>query len=269
MIQVIRSADRYHVENEWLSAYWHFSFADYHDPANVSFGPLRVFNNDTVAPGGGFPFHPHCEMEIVTYLIQGQLEHRDTMGNTGTITPGEVQRMSAGTGLRHSEFNPSETEPTQLVQLWLFPAVPQLTPSWEQKRYPLEERAGKLLPIAVPAGSIRGERKRDTRGEREQDTDKPPHAVEIHQDATIYTSLLGKDEFVTHSLMPAKAGLPAEASAKAGRRAYIFVINGELDLNGQTLRAGDQARITDEHELRLSGPSNGAAPADFLLLNLP
>lgn len=262
MIQLIRSADRYHIENEWLSAYWHFSFDHYRDPNNISFGPLRVFNNDTIAPGGGFPFHPHREMEIVTYLIKGKLEHRDTMGNTGVISPGEVQRMSAGTGLRHSEFNPSETEPTQLVQLWLFPAVPQLPPSWEQKAYPLEGRAGKLLPIAVPAGSA----------------NKPPHAVEVHQDATIYTSLLASGQSVTHKLapglpavahLPSPAGLPAEASAKAGRRAYIFVINGELNLNGQTLRAGDQARVTDETELRLAGPSSGAAPADFLLLNLP
>jgi quercetin 2,3-dioxygenase len=239
MIQLIHSKDRYHIENEWLSAYWHFSFDHYRDPANVSFGPLRVFNNDTIAPGGGFPFHPHKEMEIVTYLIQGQLEHRDTMGNTGVISPGEIQRMSAGTGLRHSEFNPSEKEPTQLVQLWLFPAVPQLTPSWEQKAYPQEGRAGKLLPIAVPAGS-----------------NKPDHAVEVHQDATIYTSLLSSGQSVTHTLA-------------RGRRGYVFVINGELDLNGQKLRAGDQARITDETELRLAGPANGAAPADFLLLNLP
>jgi quercetin 2,3-dioxygenase len=240
MIQLIRSADRYHLENEWLSAYWHFSFDHYHDPANVSFGPLRVFNNDTIAPGGGFPFHAHREMEIVTYLIKGQLEHRDTMGNTGVITPGEVQRMSAGTGLRHSEFNPSESEPTQLVQLWLFPAVPQLKPSWEQKRYALEDRAGKLLPIAVPAGS----------------RERPPHAVEVHQDATIYTSLLGPGQSVTHTLAP-------------GRRGYVFVVGGELELNGQTLRAGDQARVTGESELRLSGPSAGSDAADFILLNLP
>jgi hypothetical protein len=172
-------------------------------------------------------------------LIKGQLEHRDTVGNSGVITPGEVQRMSAGTGLRHSEFNPSETEPTQLVQLWMFPAVPRLKPSWEQKSYPLAECAGKLLPIAVPAGSA----------------DKPAHAVEVHQDATIYTSLLAKGQSATHLL--------------GTRRGYVFVIDGELNLNGQTLRAGDQARITGETELRLSGPANGAAPADFLLLDLP
>jgi quercetin 2,3-dioxygenase len=270
MIQLIRSADRYHIENEWLSAYWHFSFDQYHDPANVSFGPLRVFNNDTIAPGGGFPAHPHREMEIVTYLIKGQIEHRDTMGNTGVISTGEIQRMSAGTGIRHAEFNPSETDSAEIVQLWLFPAVPQLKPSWEQKAYPLEDRAGKLLPIAVPADSIRSERK--------SDTNKPDHAVEIHQDATIYTSLLAKGQSITHNLVsgpptPAAqstpAGSPAEASAKAGRRAYIFVIGGELNLNGQTLRAGDQARVTGEPELRFAGPSNGAAPADFLLLDLP
>jgi quercetin 2,3-dioxygenase len=252
MIQLIRSADRYHIENEWLSAYWHFSFDHYRDPANISFGPLRVFNNDTIAPGGGFPLHPHREMEIVTYLIKGQLEHRDTLGNTGVITPGEIQRMSAGTGLRHSEFNPSEEAETQLVQLWLIPAVPQLTPSWEQKRYPLEARNGKLLPIAVPAGT----------------EPRPPHAVEIHQNATIYTSLLGPGQSATHTL---GAGLPAEALAKAGRRGYIFVIAGELHLNGEVLRAGDQARISGESAITLAGPSAApaATPADFLLLDLP
>jgi redox-sensitive bicupin YhaK (pirin superfamily) len=142
-------------------------------------------------------------MEIVTYVIKGQLEHRDTLGNSGIISPGEVQRMSAGTGIRHSEFNPSEELETQLVQLWLFPAVPQLPPSWEQKRYPLAERDGKLLPVAIPAGSA----------------SRPAHAVEIHQDATIYTSLLGPGQSVSHTLAP-------------GRRSYIFVIAGELRLNG-------------------------------------
>ena len=242
MLQIIRSADRHHIENEWLSAYWHFSFDHYHDPANISFGPLRVFNNDTIAPGGGFPFHSHHEMEIVTYVIQGQLEHRDTLGNHGVISPGEVQRMSAGTGIRHSEFNPSAAEATHLVQLWLLPAASQLSPSWEQKRYPLEERTGKLLPVAVPAGSER----------------RPAHAVEVHQDATMYTSLLGPGQSAAHTLAP-------------GRRAYIFVVAGELQINGDTLRAGDQARISNESTLHLAGPpaACGAAPADFLLLDLP
>jgi quercetin 2,3-dioxygenase len=242
MLQVIRNADRYHVQNEWLSTYWHFSFDHYHDPANISFGPLRVFNDDVVAPAGGFPLHPHREMEIVTYLIEGQLEHRDTLGNRGVISAGEVQRMSAGTGIRHSEFNPSGEQPAHLIQLWLLPAVPQLTPSWEQKRYPLAERAGRLLPIAVPAGHAQ----------------RPEHAIEVHQDATIYTSLLVTGQSTTHVFAP-------------GRRGYLFVIGGELQVNGQTLRAGDQARVTGEKTLELNGPASGSAtaPADFLLLDLP
>jgi quercetin 2,3-dioxygenase len=239
MIQRIPSADRYHAENEWLSAYWHFSFDNYRDPANVSFGPLRVFNNDTIAPSGGFPAHPHREMEIVTYVIKGEIEHRDTMGNSGVIRPGEIQRMSAGTGLRHSEFNPSDADPAEIVQLWLFPAVPNLTPSWEQKAYSNQARQGHLLPIAVPAGS----------------DNKPAQAVEIHQDATIYTSQLAAGQSVTHTLAP-------------GRRAYIFVVSGDLSINGQPFHKGDQARITDESELRLSGSSNSSA-GDFLLLDLP
>jgi len=242
MIQVIRSADRHHFQNEWLSTYWHFSFADYHDPANLSFGPLRVFNDDTVAPEGGFPFHPHSEMEIVTYLIEGQLEHRDTLGNRGVISAGEVQRMSAGTGIRHSEFNPSAENRARLVQLWLFPAVAQLPPSWEQKSFPQEGRKGQLLPIAVPAGN----------GKR------PEHAVELHQDTTIYTSLLGAGQTVNHRLA-------------RGRRGYMFVVGGQLKINGEELKAGDQARISGEQKLELSaaGGSGAGTPADFLLLDLP
>jgi hypothetical protein len=240
MIQVIRSAERYHFENEWLATHWHFSFDHYHDPANVSFGPLRVFNEDTIAPGGGFPFHPHREMEIITYMIEGQLEHRDTLGNRGVINTGEVQRMSAGTGIRHSESNPSGEKRAHLVQLWILPKVAQLPPSWEQKRYPQEERSGKLLPIAVPANGKH-----------------PQHAVEIHQDATIYTSRLGADQSVKHRFAP-------------GRRGYVFVIDGELSVNGQRLKAGDQARISGEPNLEFSGPAGSSgASADFLFLDLP
>jgi hypothetical protein len=129
MIQTIRSEDRYHAETDWLSTKWHFSFDHYHDPQNMNFGPLRVFNDDTVAPAGGFPTHGHREMEIFTYVIAGALEHQDNMGNTGIIRPGEIQRMSAGTGVRHSEFNASHTDPVRLIQLWIQPAVPRLQPS--------------------------------------------------------------------------------------------------------------------------------------------
>jgi hypothetical protein len=242
MIQTIRSTDRYHVETEWLSTKLHFSFADYYDPNNLSFGPLRVFNDDTFAPAGGFPAHPHREMEIVTYVIDGALEHQDNMGNSGVIRPGEIQRMSAGTGIRHSEFNASQTDPVHLIQLWILPAVPQLKPSWEQKSFSLSDRKGKLLPIAVPAG---------------KNGSGSSTLVEIHQNATIYTSLLAAGQSVTHALAP-------------GRRAYIFVIKGKLAINGQTLDTGDQARVSRERELHLlAAPDAGAAQADFLLLDLP
>lgn len=244
MVQVIRSADRHHLDAGWLSTHWHFSFSDYYDPKNISFGPLRVFNDDVIQPATGFPAHPHKEMEIVTYVIDGTLEHTDSMGNKGQIKPGEIQRMSAGTGLRHSEYNASKTDPLHLVQLWIIPAKSRLTPSWEQKQFSIEARSGKLLPIAVPEG---------------QQVDG---AVSIHQDATIYTSLLSD-------------GQTAKLPLDAGRRAYIFVVNGELKLEAQngsknakpvTLSAGDQARVTDANALTLSG---GATAADFLLLDLP
>lgn len=239
MIQVIRSSERYHFETDWLSTYWHFSFDHYRDPKNVHFGPLRVFNDDVIRPGGGFPMHAHREMEIVTYVIEGRLEHRDSMGNVGQIGPGEVQRMSAGTGVRHSEYNASDTEPVHLVQLWVFPAVERLEPSWEQRQFTPAERRGRLLPVAVPA-------------------EKAPAngAVRIHQDATIYASRLEPGQAVAHAIA-------------AGRRAYLFVISGELELNGETLSAGDQARVTETAELRLAVPRAAAAPAELLLLDLP
>jgi hypothetical protein len=247
MLQIIRSADRYHMKNDWLSTHWHFSFDHYYDPQNISFGPLRVFNDDIVQPDGGFPMHPHREMEIVTYIIEGALEHKDSMGNVGRITPGEIQRMSAGTGVRHSEYNPSKSEPTRLIQLWIIPAKTHLPPSWEQKKYSDEARSGKLLPIAVPVDTSDA-----TAG----------GAVRIHQDATIYTSLLGTGQAARHELA-------------SGRRAYLFVVEGELRLqskNGKgsepevTLAAGDQARISEASSLELAG---GAIAADFLLLDLP
>jgi redox-sensitive bicupin YhaK (pirin superfamily) len=244
MIQIIRSAERYHFESDWLSTYWHFSFDHYHDPANISFGPLRVFNDDVIRPAGGFPFHGHREMEIVTYVIEGTLEHRDDLGNVGTITPGEIQRMSAGTGVRHSEYNASKEKPLHLVQLWILPAVKSLPPSWEQQRFSLEGRAGKLLPIVVPVA----------RAEKQ-----PAGVVRIHQDATIYTSLLRRGDTATHTLA-------------AGRRAYLFLVAGELLVNNDTLRPGDQARISSDRIIQLAAPAASAkdAPAaDFLLLDLP
>jgi hypothetical protein len=251
MMQVIRAGERYHFETDWLSTYWHFSFDHYHDPANVQFGPLRVFNDDVIRPAGGFPMHGHREMEIVTYVLDGRLEHKDSMGNTGVIGPGEVQRMSAGTGVRHSEYNASKSEPVHLVQLWVLPAVAELAPSWEQKQFTRAERSGRLLPVAVPARRGGPVHTAQTNG-----------AVRIHQDATIYVSLLRSGDAVTHAL--------AE-----GRRAYLFVTEGELRVNGEALRAGDQARITDPEsrslgtgrELRIEGA--GADGGDLMLIDLP
>ena len=236
MIQVIRAGERYHFETDWLSTYWHFSFDHYYDAANVQFGPLRVFNDDVIRPAGGFPMHGHKEMEIVTYVLAGRLEHKDSMGNVGVIGVGEVQRMSAGTGVRHSEYNASKTEPVHLVQLWVLPAVAKLAPSWEQKEFTREERTGKLLPVAVPV-----------------DEKQNGAAVRIHQDATIYVSLLRAGDAVKHAL-------------EAGRRAYLFVTEGEVRVNGKALKVGDQARITETAALELSA---GASGGDLMLLDLP
>ncbi len=218
MIQKIAAKDRYHIESDWLSAYWLFSFDRYYDANNMAFGPLRVFNHDTVKGGAGFPTHSHREMEIVTYVLQGQLAHKDSTGGVGFINPGEVQRMTAGTGIAHSEFNASPTEVTKLLQMWVLPERPGLTPSYEQKQFSVAERTGKLLPIA--AG---------------QDQ---PGTVKIHQDATFYVSRLNVGDQVTHE-------------SATGRKAFLYVIEGEINLNGETFSAGDQARVTNETQLTI------------------
>jgi hypothetical protein len=232
MMQIIRSDERYHVEYDWLSTYWHFSFDHYYDPENVNFGPLRVFNDDVIQPARGFPMHSHREMETLTYVLEGRLEHRDSLGHRGIIGPGEVQRMSAGTGIRHSEYNASDTEPVHLLQLWIEPAEKGLSPSWEQKQFTRAEREGKLLPVA--AG-------RPGNG-----------ALKIHQDATLYVSALKAGQQVAHEL-------------DAGRRAYLFVIEGKVMLNERPLAAGDQARVTEETHLDLK--ANEAS--ELLLIDLP
>jgi quercetin 2,3-dioxygenase len=231
-MRIIRAKDRFHLESDWLSAYWLFSFDRYYDPNNVTFGPLRVFNHDTVAGGGGFPTHPHREMEIVTYVLEGALRHKDSTGGAGLIRAGEVQRMTAGTGVAHSEFNPSEEEPAKLLQMWVLPERAGLTPSYEQRRFTPEQRAGGLLPIASG-----------------QDA---PGAVKIHQDATFYVSRLRSGDRVAHEL-------------KSGRRAFFYVIEGEVTLNEERLSAGDQARVTDVAELDISG----ARESEIILIDLP
>ena len=232
MIQKIAADDRYHIESDWLSAYWLFSFDRYYDPNNMAFGPLRVFNHDTIQGGSGFPTHSHREMEIVTYVLQGQLAHKDSTGGKGFINSGEVQRMTAGTGIAHSEFNASATAPTKLLQIWVIPEREGLTPSYEQKQFSLAQRTGKLLPIASG-----------------QDL---PETVKIHQDATFYVSRLNAGEVVDYEM-------------NEKRRAFLYVIEGEITLNGEAFKAGDQARITSESQLALTATNNG----EIILIDLP
>lgn len=232
MFEIIKAADRFHLESDWLSAYWLFSFDRYYDPQNVSFGPLRVFNDDTVQPGGGFPTHPHREMEIVTLVLDGELEHKDSTGGRGRIGAGEVQRMTAGTGVAHSEFNPSAEHPVHLLQMWLRPAQEGLKPSYEQRRFTREQRAGALLPIA--SGQGLGE------------------AVKIYQDATFYVSSLQPGQQVAHRL-------------GEGRRAFLYLIEGELSVNGRQLKQSDQARISGETHLQIVATE----PSEMILIDLP
>ncbi|CDM65157.1 pirin family protein [Pyrinomonas methylaliphatogenes] len=233
MFRIVPAKDRYHFANDWLSTYWLFSFDHYYDPQNVSFGPLRVFNDDVIQPGRGFDMHRHREMEIVTYVLSGALEHRDSTGGRGITRAGEVQRMSAGTGIAHAEFNASATEPVHLLQIWVLPAQKGLTPSYEQAHFTPEERIGKLLPIA--SGRAASGR-----------------AVRIHQDATLYVSTVRPEDILAHEL-------------SAGRRAFLYVIEGELIVNGRELAAGDQARIDDVTRLDISTRSRG----EMILIDLP
>lgn len=232
MIRTIPSEQRFHADHGWLDTRFSFSFAEYYDPDNSSFGHLRVFNDDRVAPGTGFGMHPHRDMEIVTYVIEGALQHRDSMGNTGIIRPGEVQRMTAGTGILHSEFNPSETEPVHLLQIWVHPRERGLRPDWEQRRFPLEGSTNRLVPL-VSGGDI-------------QDT------LVMHQDAVFYAAKLDPGIRVEHALVK-------------GRLAHLFLIAGALRLNkDHMLRPGDAARITEEELLEIEAEE----AAHFLLIDL-
>jgi redox-sensitive bicupin YhaK (pirin superfamily) len=232
MLKVIKSGERYHADMGWLSTYWHFSFAEYHDPANMHWGPLRVFNDDVIQPGKGFGAHPHSDMEIITYVLEGELEHQDNQGNKGVIHPGEVQVMSAGTGIVHAEYNHSADRPVHLLQIWVMPRTRRLKPRWDQRRFASEERSGKLLPV-VSSGDL-------------------PGTLAIDQDATVSVSALRAGQEVIHR-------------SRAGRKAYLFVIAGRLRVNGTELARGDQARIAEEPELRLAATED----AELILLDLP
>ena len=231
-MQIIRADQRFHLESDWLSAYWLFSFDRYYDPNNMNFGPLRVFNHDLVKGGAGFPTHSHREMEIVTYVLEGELAHKDSTGGRGIIHAGEVQRMTAGTGIAHSEMNADEKNPVRLLQMWVLPERPGLTPSYEQKQFTLEQRTGRLLPIASGHDL--------------------PETVKVHQDVTFYVGHLREGDRVEHS-------------CGAGRRAYLYVIEGEIKLGDATLSTGDQARIVNPDKLDLIGLKQ----SEIILIDLP
>src|SRR3972149_207611 len=212
MKQIIRSKDRYHHEMEWLSTYWHFSFDHYYDPANLSFGPLRVFNDDVIQPGTGFPPHSHRDMEIITYVLEGELEQQDNRGNRGRVHPGEIQVMSAGTGITHAEYNPSKSDLLHLLQIWVLPRPRSLKPRWEQRTSTRAERQGRPPPVVSGAAD-------DT--------------LRIDQDAIIYIAALDPGQSATHPLAQ-------------GRRAYAFVISGARGLNGDARAGGGAAGRTAE-----------------------
>ena len=233
MIAIRPANERGHFDHGWLDTYHTFSFADYWDPRHMSFGPLRVINEDRVAPAMGFPTHPHRDMEIITYVLEGELSHKDSMGNGSTMRPGEVQRMSAGTGVRHSEFNSSETDPLHLLQIWIIPSGDSFPPSYEQKEFPLAEKLNRLRLVASPDGA--------------------DGSVTIHQDARVYSAVLEKGKTVRHELAPR-------------RKAWIQVARGSVRLNDQELSQGDGARIENESVLKIAGTSD--APAEILLFDM-
>lgn len=212
MIQIRKANDRGHADHGWLNAYHTFSFASYRDPRFMGFRALRVMNEDRVAPGQGFGTHPHQDMEIVTYVLEGALEHRDSMGNGEVLRPGEFQRMSAGTGITHSEFNPSATEPVHLYQIWLYPEKRGIEPSYEQKRFPAAEQTNELRLVASPTGA--------------------DGSLQIHQDAQIFLSQLTKGNEVVHQLQP-------------NRHAWLQVLRGAVELNGRELQTSDGAAVSE------------------------
>jgi redox-sensitive bicupin YhaK (pirin superfamily) len=230
MITVRRAADRGHFDHGWLNTYHTFSFADYHDPAHMGFRSLRVLNDDRVAPGQGFGEHRHRDMEIVSYVLEGALAHRDSMGNSGVILPGDVQRMSAGTGVQHSEFNGSRTEPVHFLQIWILPEAPGTAPGYEQRTFLPQTRRGKLRLIGSRDG-------------REG-------SVTIRQDVDAWASVLETGQEVRHVVAP-------------GRHGWLQVAEGELELNGNRLEEGDGAAVSDERALEITGKG-----AEFLLFDL-
>ena len=232
MITIRKSADRGVGRHGWLTTYHTFSFANYWDPKQMGFRELRVINEDTVAPGRGFGAHHHDNMEIISIVMEGALAHKDSTGGEGVLRRGEVQRMSAGTGVVHSEFNGSQDEPVHFFQIWIMPERDGITPGYEQKLFPDEERKGKLRLVAAPGGA--------------------DGAVNIHQDVKLYASILDETQSVSHEIA-------------SGRGAWLQVAKGSVDVNGVKLQKGDGAAIENESSLTITSQENGA---EFLLFDL-
>lgn len=232
MITKRPGTERGHANYGWLETYHTFSFARYYDPEHMGFRTLRVINDDTVAPGEGFGTHPHDNMEIVTYVVEGALEHKDSMGTGSVLRAGDVQRMSAGTGVTHSEFNHSGDDILRLLQIWIVPADRDIEPGYEEKSFPAEEKRAVLRLLAAPGG---------------QDG-----ALDIHQDARVYASILRRGESVTHEFSD-------------GRAAWLQVVRGDVSVNGTRLTHGDGAAVTDEASIVVEG---FADEAEILLFDL-
>ena len=231
MITIRKSQDRGYFNHGWLKTHHTFSFSDYYDPNHIQFRTLRVINEDYVDAGQGFATHSHKDMEIITYILEGALQHKDSMGNTSIIRPGEVQRMSAGTGVTHSEFNPSQTEAVHLLQIWILPAKKELAPSYEQKTFDANGKKNRLRLVVSPKGNS--------------------EVVTIHQDALVYDAFLERGKSITHEL-------------KAGRGVWVQVTKGELEMKGNLLKAGDGASAEKEKVLQFSAQQD----TEFLLFDL-
>ena len=231
MLTVRRAAERGHANHGWLDSFHTFSFANYYDPAHMGFGPLRVINDDRIAAGRGFGTHGHRDMEIITYVLDGAIAHKDSMGSGSTIRPGDVQRMSAGRGVMHSEFNPQPDAATHMLQIWIEPDVTGIAPEYEEKRFPEADKRGRLRQLVSPDGA--------------------DGSLRIHQDARLYAGLFDGTE-------------SAELPLAAGRRAWVHVARGSLTVNGVELSAGDALAITDEPRVELSAGKN----AEVLVFDL-